>query len=197
MSAEGAHAAYSRAVAGPAPGRRAIVGVMGSGTEQHVARAAPLGRWLATIGVHLLTGGGSGVMAAVSRAFGETPARSGSVLGILPGDPDTGTPLAGYPNPWVEIPVRTHLPRSGTRGTDPLSRNHVNVLSSDVVVALPGGAGTASEVTLAIRYGRPVIAFVDARADIPGLEEEVPLARTLADVVGFVERALRQGGWPA
>ena len=30
-----------------------------------------------------------------------------------------------------------------------MSRNHVNVLSSDVVVALPGGPGTLSELRLA------------------------------------------------
>jgi len=31
------------------------------------------------------------------------------------------------------------------------SRNHINILSSDVVIALPGSKGTYSEVMLAIR----------------------------------------------
>jgi len=35
----------------------------------------------------------------------------------------------------------------------------VNVLSSDVVIALRGGAGTLSEVALALKAGRPVIAL--------------------------------------
>jgi predicted Rossmann-fold nucleotide-binding protein len=40
-----------------------------------------------------------------------------------------------------------------------LSRNHINVLSADAVVALPGGAGTRSEIDLAKRYGIPLIAY--------------------------------------
>lgn len=170
--------------------RLPIVGVMGSGSEPHAGRAVPLGRWLAAEGVHLLTGGGAGVMEAVSRAFSEVPGRAGLVLGVLPGDPSSGLAPDGYPNPWVEIAIRTHLPRTGTEGTDPLSRNHVNVLTADVIVALPGGAGTASEAALAVGYGRPVIAFVDSAADIPGLPDGVPVAREIEEVVAFVRGVL-------
>ena len=38
---------------------------MGSGTTPHADLAIPLGRALARMGVHLLTGGGGGVMEAV------------------------------------------------------------------------------------------------------------------------------------
>jgi predicted Rossmann-fold nucleotide-binding protein len=37
------------------------------------------------------------------------------------------------------------------------ARNCINVLSSNVVVACPGGAGTISEIALALKSGRPVI----------------------------------------
>ncbi|MBW2193723.1 MAG: molybdenum cofactor carrier protein, partial [Deltaproteobacteria bacterium] len=110
-----------------------IVGVMGSGSKAHKDRAGILGQWLAEENVHLLTGGGGGVMEAVSRAFYETPHRKGFVIGILPGtvsDQDYQS-APGYPNPWVEIPIYTHLPLSGIRGTDPMSRNHINILSAD------------------------------------------------------------------
>ncbi|MGH6785186.1 MAG: hypothetical protein ACREBP_11255, partial [Sphingomicrobium sp.] len=40
-----------------------------------------------------------------------------------------------------------------------LSRNHINILSCAAIVALPGSDGTASEVALALRYGKPVIAY--------------------------------------
>ena len=131
--------------------RLPIVGVMGSGTEAHEPRAQQVGSWLATEGVHLLTGGGGGVMASVSRAFHETPGRRGLVIGVLPSSASASSePKPGYPNPWVEIPIYTHLPFSGERGTDPLSRNHINVLTSDVVIFLPGAAGTASEAELAV-----------------------------------------------
>ena len=98
-------------------------------------------------GFHLLTGGGEGVMAAVSEAFAVVPDRRGLAIGVLPNandDPLCSQP-AGYPNRWVELAIRTHLPLSGVRGLGPLSRNHINVLTADVVIALPGGAGTSSE----------------------------------------------------
>lgn len=168
-----------------------IVAVIGSGSEAHEDRAAPLGRWLAGQGVHLLTGGGSGVMAAVSRAFASVEGRRGLVLGVLPsveGDPTT--PKPGYPNPWVEVPIRTHLPLSGTRGTDPMSRNHVIVLTADVVVALPGGPGTASEAALAVRYGTPIVAFVADRAEIPGLPAEVATYGGFGELTRYITSRL-------
>ena len=104
-------------------------------------------------------------MSAVSQAFAGVEDRIGLVVGVLPGSgaggragaEAEGLPPPGYPNPWVELAVRTHLAARGDAGGSPASRNHVNVLSSDVVVALPGGEGTASEVALALRYGRPLV----------------------------------------
>ena len=174
--------------------RLPIVGVMGSSAEEHVDLALPLGKWLAEEGVHLLTGAGEGVMAAVSRAFHEVEGRRGMVIGIVPGTGRIGgyEPRDGYPNPWVEIPVYTHLPLSGRRGTDPMSRNHINVLSADVLIALPGGEGTASELELARRYGRPAIAFVRAAADIPGIPVGTQVATELDDVRAFVSGHLKR-----
>lgn len=66
----------------------------------------------------------------------------GMAIGVLPcreDDPHC-QPKPGYPNPWVEVPLVTHLPLSEPRGTEPLSRNHIIVLSSAAVIALPGGA---------------------------------------------------------
>lgn len=168
--------------------RRPVIGVMGSGQEAHAARAEPLGRWLAGRGCHLLTGGGGGVMASVARAFAETPGRLGQVIGVLPGtDTPPHAPPAGYPNPWIDIAIRTHLPLRGGGGDDAMSRNHINVLSADVVIALPGGAGTLSEVRLALAYGRPLIAHLGAADELPGLPAQVSVAPELATVQAFVE----------
>lgn len=168
-----------------------IVGVMGSGSSCDENRCAELGRWLATEGVHLLTGGGGGVMLAVSRAFFETRGRDGAVLGVLPADRfREGQPPAGYPNPWVEIPIRTHLHLSGARGTALASRNHINVLTSNVLVAMPGSWGTRSEVALALRYGKPVAAYLRERSEIPQLPASVPVLSDFAQIQGFVRRAL-------
>lgn len=163
---------------------------MGSADVAHTDKAAPLGRWLASLPVHLLTGAGGGVMEAVSRAFQARPGRAGLVVGIAPCGDDPGVPRPGYPNPFVELAILTHLPLSGELGTDPMSRNHINVLSSNVLIALPGGNGTSSEVALAVRYHRPIVAFVDTRSDIPALPDTVPAVTELSEVQEFVKRIL-------
>lgn len=175
----------------PALTRLPIVGVMGSGVWAHEELAAPLGRRLAGLDVHLLTGGGRGVMESVSRAFASVEDRAGLVIGVLPlFGADAGEEAdPGYPNRWVEILVRTHL---GREGASPDSRNHVNVLTSDVVVALPGSAGTASEVALSVRYRRPVILFGDLER-ARGLPPEVATAETVDDVIAFVRERVRSG----
>jgi uncharacterized protein (TIGR00725 family) len=171
--------------------RLPVVGVLGSGEEEHAERAEPVGRWLATERVHLLTGGGKGVMQAASRAFRAVPDRIGLVIGILPCGVEAGEPRPGYPNPFVELAILTHLPLTGASGTEPMSRNHINILSSNVLIALPGGAGTASEVELALHYGRPIAAYLGARSEIPKLPDDVPVFDALDDVQDFVRRNLR------
>lgn len=171
--------------------RLPVVGVMGSSREGHEELAIPLGAWLATQPVHLLTGAGAATMTAVSRAFAEVEGRRGLVIGVCPAsDRDPGATRVGYPNAFVEVPIRTHLPLSGPLGTEDRSRNHINILSSDVVVALPGGDGTASEVRLAVRYGVPVIAFVRQRDEIPQLPASVTHTNDLAEVQRFVRRTI-------
>ena len=183
----------------PVAPRRPVVAVIGSGLRADPC-CGELGRRLAAAGYHLLTGAGGGVMAAVSRAFHETSPRAGLVLGIVPGsvrglerlEDRTATsatyePPAGYPNPWVELPVYTHLPDSGERGTLRSSRNHVNVLSADAVVALPGSAGTAAEVWLALRYGVPIVAFGDHGGAPP---HDVAVAPSMDAVMTFVAAAV-------
>jgi uncharacterized protein (TIGR00725 family) len=163
---------------------------MGSGRDGAAERAGELGAMLAGMGVHLLTGGGQGAMAAVSRGFAGVSWRMGSVIGVLPAGRG-----AGYPNEWVEIAIRTHLPLSGERGEEPLSRNHINVLTADAVIALPGGAGTLSEVRLALRYGRPLIAYLESLDDLPGIPAEAVVTDTLEGVRAFLERVLSRP-WP-
>jgi uncharacterized protein (TIGR00725 family) len=163
--------------------RRLVMGVMGSGAEEHAELAEPLGRALARAGCHLLTGAGGGVMAAVSRAFHGVEERAGLVIGIVPGDvreDGSYSPKPGYPNPWVEIAVYTHLPLSGREGASPMSRNHINVLSSDALVMLPGGAGTRSELELARRYGKPVF--------------ELSRVEQLAEVIRWLRARIRAVG---
>ncbi len=174
--------------------RRPVVGVMGSGTDSHEDLATPLGRAVAQNGWHLLTGGGAGTMTATSRAFAETPDRAGLCIGVLPGAEDSGGSPGGYPNPWVEVAIRTHLPLSGAAGTGPDSRNHINVLSADAVVALPGSAGTRSEIELALRYGRPLALYDrppgDSEQSTAAAAAGVPVVTDLDDLLGWLHRTL-------
>jgi len=138
-----------------------IIGVMGSGSEPHSKNSTQLGKWIAEAGYHLLTGGGGGVMSAVSKSFFETENRKGLSIGIIPGNVDENgyKSLKHYPNPWIEIPIYTHLPLSGSDGISPLSRNHINILSAHLIVALPGSQGTKSEIQLSLKYKKPVLGF--------------------------------------
>jgi uncharacterized protein (TIGR00725 family) len=145
---------------------------MGSGVEPYPELAAPLGAWIARAGCHLLTGGGRGVMEAAARAFCAVPGRRGLSIGIVRCDaapsPD---PASGRwrhrprQNDWLELPIQTHL---HTSDTSIHSRNHLNVLTADALVVLPGNAGTASEIVLAARYGRRAVLFLGARGTVAG-----------------------------
>lgn len=175
------------------PGTRLpVVGVLGSGSEPHAEQAEPLGRLVASLGAHLLTGGGGGVMEAVAHGFVTAPGRRGLSLGILPADDAApGHPPPGYPNACVEVAIRTHLPLRGARGTEPLSRNHLNVLSADALVALPGGPGTQSELRLALRYRRPAVAWSARGAWRDAVPDGIAVAESLTAVEDFLRRALR------
>lgn len=76
-----------------------------------------------------------------------------------------------------------------------MSRNHINVLSSSALIALPGDAGTASEVRLAQAYRRPLVAFVDRPDQIQGLPPEITVRSTLAGVQSFVASHLETLGF--
>jgi len=142
---------------------RRVIAVIGSGSEPHSAIARPLGQWLAREGYHLLSGGGQGVMGETAAGFHSVAERGGLAIGILPGhNPGSGQPVTappGYPNPFIDLAIRTHLPSTGAQGKDAMSRNHLIVLSAHAVVALPGGEGTRSEIELALKYRTPLLLF--------------------------------------
>jgi len=145
--------------------RLRIVAVLGSGDPGHgnASLAFEVGRLVADAGHHLLTGGGQGVMADACRGFAGVEGRKGLSIGILPRQIGGPAPKQGYPNPWVEIPIVTHL--AGEEGpASPSSRNPINVFSAWRIVALPGGAGTIAELRLAARAGATTLVLQPAEA---------------------------------
>jgi predicted Rossmann-fold nucleotide-binding protein len=67
------------------------------------------------------------------------------------------------------------------------------VLSCAAIVALPGEAGTASEVSLAIRYGKPIVAFSADPALVRHFALSVPRVTTIDAVRQFLRRHLAGG----
>jgi uncharacterized protein (TIGR00725 family) len=119
-----------------------VIGVMGGAVtaDEALEQAYQIGRLIAERGWVLLNGGrNAGVMEASARGASEA---GGLVVGILPGDTTTGIA------PSVDIAIPTGMGDA---------RNAVNVLASHVVVALPGGAGTISEIALALKCNRRVV----------------------------------------
>ncbi len=122
--------------------RKPVVGVMGGADvgAEVCALARELGKLIAERGWVLLNGGrDAGVMRASSAGAREA---GGTVIGILP-DADTSRAA-----PDLDYAIVTGMGDA---------RNLINVLSSDVVIACPGGAGTLSEVALALKNGKRVI----------------------------------------
>jgi len=119
-----------------------ILAVIGpsDATIEEAATAERVGALAARAGWVVLTGGGPGVMEAACRGAVEA---DGLTVGVLP----TAGPGGGYPNRWVRVPIYTG---SGS------ARNAFNVLSAKLCVAVGGGAGTLSEIALALKSGTPV-----------------------------------------
>lgn len=132
------------------------VSVIGSGScgPETEALASRLGGLIASHGWLLVCGGRLGVQRAACKGARDA---GGTTLGILPGlDPAEA-------NEFVDFPVVTGLGHM---------RNFLVVKNGDVAVAVEGGAGTLSEIGLALKSGVPVVAL----GRWSGLEGVVPAA---------------------
>lgn len=148
---------------------KTIVGVVGSGHSdpETDALAEEVGRLIAKEGFILLNGGLGGVMAASARGC---KAGGGTVIGILPGaDPASA-------NEHTDVPLATGLGEM---------RNFLIVRASHAVIAIGGGYGTLSEISLALKTKKPVVGLKTwdisgkiIRADGP--RDAVTLAATAA-----------------
>jgi len=129
-------------------------------------------------------------MNSVSRAFTRSPHRAGLCIAILPcrSERDRSTPKPGYPNEFVELPIYTHLPNSGDLGRHDLSRNHIIVLSCTAIVALPGEAGTASEVDLSLQYRKPIVVYSHDTASVENFSPTPPRLSRISDVRAFLHQ---------
>jgi uncharacterized protein (TIGR00725 family) len=119
------------------------VSVVGSGTAsgELYEKARQIGRLVAERGGTLICGGRSGVMEAAARGAAEA---GGTAIGILPDEDRTR--------------ANKYLSHSIATGTGH-ARNLAVVCSGDVIIAVGGEYGTLSEIGLARKVGRPVVAL--------------------------------------
>ena len=122
--------------------RQLIIGVMGGGSASatDIQSAYQLGALIAKQGWLLLNGGrNAGIMEASAKGAMD---HGGITVGILPDD------TARRASRYIQIPILTGMGDA---------RNYINVLTSNIVVACPGGTGTISEIALALKNNRQVI----------------------------------------
>ena len=118
-----------------------MIGVIGAGNcnNEIYELARTVGAGIARLGAVLVCGGLGGVMEGACRGAREA---GGQTVGILPGSEKV------HANMYVTIPIVTDLGHA---------RNVLVVRSSDVVVAISGGYGTLSEISIALKLGKRVI----------------------------------------
>jgi uncharacterized protein (TIGR00725 family) len=119
------------------------VSVVGSGTAstQLYEKAREVGRLIGGRGGIVVCGGRGGVMEAAARGATEA---GGTALGVLPAEDRERA------NEYLSYSIAT--------GTGH-ARNLAVVCSGDVVIAVGGEYGTLSEIGLALKVGRPVVAL--------------------------------------
>ena len=124
-------------------GRPPQVAVVGGGKAEAdlLELAEDVGRRLAVAGAVLVCGGRGGVMEAASRG---ASGAGGVVIGILPG--------------LSPAEANEHVSHTVATGVGH-ARNLAVVASGDAVIAIGGEWGTLSEIALARRLGRPVVAL--------------------------------------
>ena len=122
---------------------RRYVAVCGASdaTASQLESAREVGRLLAESGVVVINGGLGGVSGAASEGAAQA---GGTVVGILP-----GTDRAGA-NVHLSISLPTGMGQA---------RNVLIVTAAESVIAIGEGWGTLSEIAVARRLGRPVVAL--------------------------------------
>ena len=104
--------------------------------------AYQIGAMIAQEGYILLNGGrSSGVMEASAKGAKDN---GGITVGVLPVD-DTD-----WASQYIDIPIVTGMG---------MARNVINILSSDLIIALPGKAGTISKIAIALKYNKEIVLF--------------------------------------
>ncbi len=117
-----------------------VIGVIGSGScdEGVSEQAHKVGELIAERGAALVCGGLGGVMEAAARG---ACGKGGFTIGILPGSSRRDA------NPYIKLPVVTDMGHA---------RNVVLAHTAQALIAVAGEYGTLSEISIALKLGKPV-----------------------------------------
>ncbi len=126
--------------------QRLIIGVIGASRPSKAGEllAEQVGRLLAGHDAVLVCGGLGGVMESAARGCAGA---GGEVLGILPG------PDASQANPYVTLAVPTNMGHA---------RNVIIAHTAQALIVVEGEYGTISEMAVALKLGKPVVALPGA-----------------------------------
>jgi uncharacterized protein (TIGR00730 family) len=162
-----------------------VISVFGSAAPKPGSEAFEsarlVGRLLAEAGFAVATGGYSGTMTAVSQGASEA---GGHVIGVTSAQIEQFRPMAA--NQWVAEEIKYESLRDRLM--------HL-VLNNDGMIALPGGIGTLSEMTLAwsfLQVGevnpRPLALIGDMWRDgIRGFYRQEYVPRVYLDLLYFAD----------
>ncbi len=114
--------------------------------EQEASVAEHVGKLLAEREVVLICGGRGGVMEAACRGAQQA---GGLTIGILPGAD------RGSGNAYLTLAIPTGLGEA---------RNAIVAQAGEAVITIGGGPGTLSEIALAVKSGKRVVAIRSWRA---------------------------------
>lgn len=158
--------------------RQPLIGVIGAAScpSSAAALAFEVGREIARHHGILVCGGLGGVMSAAARGAKEG---GGCTVGILPG------PDIGKANPHIDIPIATNMGHA---------RNAIIVNTAEVLIAVAGSYGTLSEIALALKAGKGVIALLP-QFDIPGVRVVASPQEAVAAALALLDKG--EGGTSA
>jgi uncharacterized protein (TIGR00725 family) len=150
--------------------RGPFIGVIGAGScSATVAElACDVGREIARNHAVLVCGGMGGVMAAAARGAKEL---GGYTVGILPG------PDIGQANEYIDFPIATNMSHA---------RNAIIVRTSEVLISVGGSYGTLSEMALALKIGKGVVAL-RPQFNVPGLRIAATPGEAVKEALALLE----------
>ncbi len=148
-----------------------LVSVVGGSecTPEEARLAEDIGRRLAQAGIGVVCGGKGGVMEAVCRGAWEA---GGLTVGLLPGGE------VGEGNDYLTLELPTGLGEG---------RNVLVVRAGEAVIAIGGGLGTLSEMAMASKMRKTVVALGSWQATSPdGSALPVHRVESAADAIAVV-----------